>query len=286
MSLHPSYHVSQSGKLTTFPEDQLDEDPRGLVCMWQPPQAGASYYMGVDPTVGVVDWSREFRTEGDYLTDNAAIEIIKRGKPGKPDRQVCEYAAPVHSEDLADYVNLLGRLYGLNEDDGQCPCIIEVYPGPGHMTQRRLINHFGYTNFFLWTLTGQMAPRSTGSLGWYSSPNSVRDLWERGLRHITRRGIDLKSQWLIEEMADCTPDFRAGGGVGYSAKGGRHDDRVRALLMAIWFAHQWELEVETEATREAGPGEHAMDPQASDMTSEEYGDWAEARFEELAADVE
>ena len=95
--LHSSYFVSSAGKLERFPADQWDDDPRGLVLMWEPPVAGASYFQGVDPTVGIVNWSREFRTENDYLTDCAAIEIIRRGKYGVPDRQVCEFVAPMHS---------------------------------------------------------------------------------------------------------------------------------------------------------------------------------------------
>lgn len=281
MSLHNFYHVSSAGKLSKFPDDQLDDDVRGLVMMWEPPIAGAQYYMGVDPTVGIVDWSREFRSEADNLTDNGAIEIIRKGKPGKKDRQVCEFAAPIHSEDLADYVNLLGRLYGLNDDDGQCPCIIEVYPGPGLMTQRRLINHFGYTNLFVWKHVDAIGLRATGSLGWFMGPKSKRDLWGRGLRHITRGGLEVNSEWLVEEMADCTPDT-----MGYSAKGTRHDDRVVATLLALWFLREWDFSVETETTIEAGPGERMLDPQSSDMTAEQYGDWCESRFEEIGSEAD
>ncbi len=280
MTLHSSYYVSSAGKLVAYPEDQIDDDPRGLVLMWEPPLAGARYYLGCDPTVGIVDWSREFRSENDNLTDNACIQVIRRGKPGTKDKQVCEYAAPVHSEDLADYINLLGRLYGLNDDDGQCPVIIEVYPGPGHMTQRRLINHYGYTNLFVWKYTDRMVLHASGSLGWFTSPKSKRDLWEKGLRHIKRHNLDIRSEYLVEEMSDCTPDT-----MGYSAKGTRHDDRVTAMLLAIWFAHEWEISVDTEPTRESGPGQ-MMDPQASDLTSEQYDDWCEARFEEIASEID
>ncbi len=88
MTLHGSYYVSSAGKLVAYPEDQIDDDPRGLVLMWEPPLAGARYYLGCDPTVGIVDWSREFRSENDNLTDNACIQVIRRGKPGPKDKQV------------------------------------------------------------------------------------------------------------------------------------------------------------------------------------------------------
>lgn len=280
MDLHPSYFVAQSGKLHRVESEFLDDDPRGLILMWEPPQAGARYFLGCDPSVGIVNWTREFRTQDDHLIDNAAIEVIKLGRQGVTrDKQVCEFAAPVHSEDLADYINLIGRLYGLNEDEGQCPVIVEVYPGPGHMTQRRLINTFGYTNLFVWKYTDKMVLHATGSLGWFTSQRSKRDLWQKGLRLITRRGVQICSPYMVEEMADCVPV-----GLAYEATGTRHDDRVFAFLLALWFGREWELDVETEETRDSGPGEAPVDWQASDLSFNEWQEACEERFAELAGD--
>lgn len=279
MSLHPAYFVQSAGKLTAKTVDCEDSDIRGLICMWESPRASAQYFMGVAPSLGIINWSRERRTEQDYLTANAAIEIIRRGRGNQPDVQVCEFAAPVHCEDLADYINLLGRLYGMSDDDGQTPVIIEVYPGPGHMTQRRLIEEFGYTNLFVWKYTDQMQMKSTGSLGWFMTPKAKRDLWLRGTRHISQQKLQVRSEYLIEEMADCILDPNTLAG---SAVGMRHDDRVRAMLLATWQAHEWSLEVETESTGEVGTGEKPIDWQASDLTSEEWLDACEERYAELA----
>jgi hypothetical protein len=276
--LHAYYHVTHAGKLAELPQQFYDGDPRGIVHMWEPPLAGSMYYMGVDPTVGVVNWDRMLRTEDDYLVDNGAIEIIRRGKPGTPDRQVCEFVAPIHSEDLADVCNLLGRLYGISEDEGQCLCIIEVYPGPGLPCQNKLIHHYGYTNLFAWQYLDTLVPKATGGMGWYSSPKSNRDLWSKAARAISRKQLIINSEWLVEEMADCIMDPTRFYG---RATGSRHDDRVKAIMLAIWAGHQWAIDVETEPTREAGPGERPVDWQASDLTDEEYADAIEQRFQEL-----
>ena len=52
---------------------------------------------------------------------------------------------------------------------------------------------------------------------------------------------------------------------------GSHDDRVVALLIAVWYAHEWSLEwapIETEA---ATPS-NLPDYQASAMTAEEMSE--------------
>jgi hypothetical protein len=220
-------------------------DPRGLVCMFEPPNSRASYVMGIDPTVGITSWDRHYRTRDDYKTDNGAIEIIRVGSHdgSRPDVQVCEYAAPIDPEDLADIANILGRLYGGNSESGEALCVIEVYPGPGLLTFRKMFSQLGYANHWQWRYLDSATPKLTSSFGWQSTPKSVRDLWIRGTRWITRRSITLNSPYLAEELADCEADQLK---MTAKAAYGAHDDRVRALLMAIWAAHDWDFQVEID----------------------------------------
>ena len=236
------YRIGNEGILeaTDAPQDQ---DPRGLVLCMEPPSARETYVMGIDPTVGIVSWNRQLRTRDDLRTDNGAIEILRVGRNGKPDVQVCEYAAPIDPEDLADVANVLGRLYSGNDDMGQCLCIIEVYPGPGLLTQRKMLNSLGYTNMFIWKYLDSMSVKLTTSLGWQASPKSVRDLWIRGTRHITKDQIRILSPYLAEELAHCEADDLK---MTAKASSGKHDDRVRAILMAIWAAHDWSFQVESQ----------------------------------------
>jgi hypothetical protein len=248
-----------------------DNDPRGLVLMFEPPSSRETYILGCDPTVGRVGWNRQLRTRDDIRTDNGAIEIVRAGRDGKPDVQVCEYAAPIDPEDLAYIVNILGRLYGGNNDDGQALCIIEVYPGPGLLTQRKLLNELGYTNMFIWKYLDSMAVKASSSLGWQSSPKSVRDLWIRGTRHITLDKVRVLSPYLAEELAHCEADELK---MTAKASSGKHDDRVRAFLMAIWAAHDWNYQIETtksEVTTTKEPNWQASDISAEKM----YDAWAD-----------
>jgi hypothetical protein len=237
------------GKYHASPIDPDPHDPRGILWIFEPPRRGAHYVIGVDPTsaLNTPGWNRSLRTKEDAKIDNSAIEVFRVGI-GTPDIQVAEWAAPLDAESLAVVVNFLGRLYGETEDDGQALVCIEMYPGPGWMTHRELVNRFGYYNFPPWVMeTGGLGMKMTAKTGWYSNVSTRRDLWTRGANHINKQRVVIQSPWFIEEMVDCTPDnFLA---VTARALGGRHDDRVVAGLIGIWFANQWSFDLEpTEPT--------------------------------------
>jgi len=272
------YRIGNEGELkdTNAPDDL---DPRGLVLMLEPPLNRETYVMGIDPTVGIVTWDRQLRTRDDLRTDNGAIEILKVGRNGNPDVQVCEYAAPIDPEDLADIANVLGRLYAGSDDMGQCLCIIEVYRGLGLLTQRKMLNSLGYHNMFIWKYLDSMSVRLTTSLGWQSSPKSVRDLWIRGTRHITKNQIRILSSYLAEELAHCESDELK---MTAKASSGKHDDRVRAILMAIWAAHDWSFQVDNQKVEVSTTKQ--PDWQRSDISYEKMLDaWAD-RFDEIQSE--
>jgi hypothetical protein len=186
------------------PADQQDTDPRGLVLIFEPPRRSANYVIGVDPTVGIPRWDRAIRTIDDRHTDNAAIEVIR---VGDPDVQVCEFVAPIDPYALAPYVNALGRFYAGNSEEEEALVVVEVYPGPGFATQRDLMDKFGYTNLYQWKSSeSRNIPKITDGLGFYADKNSVRDLWIRGIRQVSNKKLDIKSEYFLEELASCQFD--------------------------------------------------------------------------------
>jgi hypothetical protein len=276
--LPPAFHIGSKATITPVPLTQIDEDPRGLLWMYEPPSTRSTYVMGVDPSNGRTNWNRFNRTDDDYLTDNGAIEVIRIGHKGSPDVQVAEYAAPIDPYDLAAVANAIGRLYAGNNEDEQCLSIVEVWPGPGLPCQREMIDRFGYTNQFLWMYGDSMVPKQTASYGWQSNQKSVRDLWIKGIRHISNHSIQLKSPWLVEELADAEMDMEKMRG---RAIYGSHDDRVSALLMAIWAGHQWSYDIETNP-EPAEIGLNDVEWQATDISLDRLMDAWEDRWEEIA----
>jgi len=261
---------------------ELIRDPLGTVLIFEEPKPNATYFMGVDPSRGIVGWDRRIRKSDDNQIDNGVIEIIRAGRGGAPDVQVAEYAAPVDAEDLGDVANAMGRLFGGSNEDGQAMAIIEVWPGPGAPTQERMIRKYGYGNLYspvryVNTLTPE---RGRNVVGWNSNERTRRSLWTRGMKHVYKRGIRINSSYLIEEMADCQADdwmltdhFRA--------KYGKKDDRVTAIFLAVYAAHDWSDEEGFEMVKvdvnEGGP----RNWQAMDITAEGLFDAWEERFAQI-----
>lgn len=274
--------ISGRHSLERWELEEFDGDPRGLVWIYEEPSPRATYCMGIDPTVGITGWDRNLRTADDHKTDNGAVEIIRVGRNGAPDLQVCEFAAPIDPEDLADVANALGRLYAGNSDLEQCLSIIEVWPGPGLLTLQKMISHYQYTNQFVWKYLDSFAPKPTHSLGWTASAKSVRDLWIRGSRHINRGQIRIRSPYFVEEMTDVELDP-----LKMSAKAayGAHDDRLRALLMAIWAAHEWTSQIDFEVHSRVEVGVPAASWQASDISADRMLEAWDERFAEISDEV-
>jgi hypothetical protein len=265
MSTFPStYSVGRSGVLTKMEPEEYDKDPRGILWMWEPPIPSAAYIMGIDPTEGKTGWNRYARNGQDKKIDNGVIEILKVGKAGGPDKQVAEWAGPVDPYDLGEIANVMGRLYAGNEED-QCKCIVEVYPGPGSGTLQRMME-LGYMNHFHWEYYVDVVSTPTKSKGWTATNRSCRDLWVKASRHVNLRHAIPRSPWLIEEYADCRMDQAKG----WAENPGGHDDRVRAFNLAIWCANGWSMSA--ERTQEQVHNAVEVNWQSTDCSIEELHD--------------
>src|SRR5262245_4103384 len=63
------------GKYNLRGADWDDDDPRGIVHIWEPPRASANYVVACDPSYGLASWDRALRTEDDEKTDNCAVQV-------------------------------------------------------------------------------------------------------------------------------------------------------------------------------------------------------------------
>lgn len=259
-------------------EAEYDGDPRGLIWMWEPPIAKESYVMAVDPTVGRTGWSRATRTDDDYRIDNGAIEILRVGRDESPDAQVCEFAAPIDAEELGVVANALGRLFCGKDEQQQALSIIEMYPGPGLLTFREMIQR-GYTNHFVWKYLDSMSAIGAQKFGFWPSREANKYLWIRASRHIHSGKFLPRSEWLVEEMRNCAVDVSKMWG---AAVYGKHDDRVRAMMMALWAIHDWSMQIDTSPVKVSVGEVKEPDWQASDVSLKGLMDKWEERFAELS----
>lgn len=260
--LQRSFHVSGNSLITTSESDEsVYVDPRGLVLMWEEPKPWAKYILSIDPSEGITNWSRGSRQDGDHKTDNGVVEVFRPNaiklplfKDGKPlidkitnqqmfvmrDLQVAEFAAPIDAVEIARVANILGRMYA-GEDDDQCECILESYPGPGPLTTQELIR-LGYGHLWMWEHFADSVVEETNAIGWHATPRSTRILWTRARRHLMERKAKIMSQWLYEEYKDAVVNMDK---MTAAAPYGRHDDRLRAANLCFWAGHAWTQNVES-----------------------------------------
>ena len=142
-----------------------DGDPRGILWLYEEPKPNEIYVLGVDPTIGLSGWNRYARSRDDVDTDNGTIEVIKVGRPPKPDLQVAEYAAPIDAIDIAEVINAVGKIYKGKSEEDAALAIIET-TGPGITTVRELLSRYNYPNLWRWMQLDQMKVKRTNSFGW------------------------------------------------------------------------------------------------------------------------
>jgi len=282
----PTYRVLTGGHIMTPDashfqgkaiEDLTPSQARGYVWLFESPQPGQVYVVGVDPTFGINGWRQELTTDEDLNTDNACVSVWRIGKDGR-DYQVAEYAAPIDVYELAPIVNALGRLYSGNNEMGQAHVILEVYPGPGWPAEQSLIHHYGYINMYRPKFVNTLETTFTKGVGWQANQKSVRDLAVFTRKHVGAGKVIVRSPWLLSEMQDCKLDpekFTI-----YAEGNGIHDDRVRAAALAWFAAHDFTTQVSIPETSKIEKGK-VVNWQQSDMSSEALKEAWEDRFEEL-----
>lgn len=259
-------------------EDLTPSQARGYVWLFESPQPGQVYVIGVDPTFGISGWAPELSTDEDLNTDNACVSVWRIGRDGR-DYQVAEYAAPIDVYELAPVINGLGRLFSGNNEMGQAHVILEVYPGPGWPAEQSLIHHYGYLNYYRPRYINTIDYAPTKGIGWEAGPKQVRDLSIFTRKHVNALKPVIRSPWLLSEMQDCQlhPEkFTI-----YAEGTGIHDDRVRAASLAWMCAHDFNSQVQIPEQSRVEIGGTPRSWQQSDMTAEDLKDAWEERYSEL-----
>jgi len=234
----PIHHVGpyHLGPMHDAELEDAHKDARGIVWLFEQPDARYTYVESSDPANGIPKWTRLARTHDDINKDNATAQVWRkllssgpcekcgslgwlpteqkgvqleclacdgRGRIGGRGVQVADYAAPLDPEDLALILYVLGRIYRGASDLDECELIINRI-GVGMLTIRTLQNKFSYTN--LWqteAVQDGLTIKTLAQIGFNEHPSTVPILHSRGRLLIVRRDMEPRSKFLIKELSDA-----------------------------------------------------------------------------------
>lgn len=133
----------------------FEQNLNGNLVVWEDPQPGDHYYVGVDAAKGVID--------GDFA---AAV-----GWNAETGNQAFRYSARVGPEKLGFYVNALGRRYN------NATVNIELTGGWGWAAMKELRDKWHYPTQYLWMSKDDRPDRKPRqALGWETTMNSRKRL--------------------------------------------------------------------------------------------------------------
>ena len=212
------------GMRVVEPSEYSFDDWNGRLMIWEPPKSGEAYALGVDPAEGVG-------------ADRSVCEVIKIGNLHHPDVQVAEFACDfLDPIDFSSVIHTIGNFY--SEDDGtEAFCTVECNAPCGDSVLNDLQRRLDYSNLFIWKAYDKITNVFTNKLGWWTNRTTRPKIIARGLHAMTNGDLIINSPYLMYEMEDFERDHFIAKA---KARFGRHDDRIMALLIGYWGAHDSE----------------------------------------------
>ena len=195
--------------------------------IWEWPEPGESYGIGVDTSEGIGQ-------------DRAIISALRESTPLRGPGQVAEWAsAYVTAFQLWPLTMAMGCLYSVfNTKAGkrtQCRLAIEAWAN-GAVVQYEMQKR-GWHNFHPWKAYDSRKIRPDGEvnkLGVYTNQSFRAQMFDMLLTNLSEEAIDLPSPFLIEELTTLE---RAGDRRKPQAAPDAYDDRVMAIGFPLFSLH-------------------------------------------------
>jgi hypothetical protein len=194
-------------------------DPMGKLFLYEWPEPGEQYGLGVDTGDGIgQDWS--------------VIEGFRKGNATRPHAQSCEFSSPyIKADQLWPMVLALGCFYSvfnpMAQRRTQSRVAVECR-GNGEIAQKELQMR-GWVNFHPWKRYDRKRPMQTKDVHQWGVFTNVwfrSMMMDRLLTTIDEESLEIGSPWFVSEMATLERDVDE-----QSARAAykTHDDRIMAL---------------------------------------------------------
>lgn len=191
---------------TRFGDGRTDvSSADNYIAVWQDPEKGVVYDIGVDVAVGARD-----------AADWSVGEILRRDTR----EQVAEIHLHVDPKDLGTQLYWLGMWYN------QAQMIVEMN-GPGFATHGQLVN-LAYPYIYIWRRREKDVPELSAYRGWKTMHDSKELMVSNATHRFNHREVIIRSRLLWQECFNYVQPYPGK----YQASTG-HDDAVEAWMIAI-----------------------------------------------------
>lgn len=213
-----------------FLEGWPDREPEGRLYIWEPPQRGETYGIGVDPSEGVGE-------------DSSVIQVVKRATPWHGDEQVAEWSSSiVGPHDLWAFVFAISHYYTTKRLDGliEWPLVVvETNIAAGDAVQTEMLKR-GWPLFYQktdMTKIGESGGRARSiaeEIGWRTTRASRPKVISLMRKMVRDSQLVVRSPWLSRELATLEYNLDK---QRIEASRGNHDDRFMAMgiVMTAWY---------------------------------------------------
>lgn len=197
------------------------------VLLWEMPESGESYGVGVDTSEGVGQ-------------DNAVIQGLREATPTRYPAQVFEFASNyITAFQLWPIVLAMSCFFSTFSPRAnrrvQCRVAIECFANGKHVQHE--MQKRGWSNFHPWKAydNRKSTPdRNVNKLGVYTNQAFRAGMMDMLLTMLSEEAIDLPSPYLIQELTTLE---RAEGSHKAQAAPDAHDDRVMGLGFPLFSLH-------------------------------------------------
>jgi len=159
--------------------------------------------------------------------DFSCVQVLKIGRGQDADVQVAEWHGYINPTPLAHVTAALGFFYNMAQVAVECN-------GMGVATNNELFRLIEYENIYRWKHIDKVKNFITDHMGWYTNYKTRDVIIAKTNEAVMDRTLVLRSERLIGEMKMFSREEEGSRYEGH----GTHDDRVFALMIARYCAHE------------------------------------------------
>ncbi len=218
----------KKAEVAEYLQSEEPEKWKNRLVLWEMPKPGKLYVVSVDASHGLEQ-------------DNAVIEVVRVGDRKEQDEQVAEWAGDLPPGDLAVVAAVVGRIYRDKAADLDALMAVECNPGSPGTTTQLVLQQLGYNNFYMWTRPHSATRPAATVYGWWTTPATRPLLINVLLEYLKKADVTINSPQLIDEMGSFVKTQLPSGRINYAAFSGYHDDRLLALGIGLYIAHEQDI---------------------------------------------